>query len=66
MPCDGLSLSVLIACEPDGVGFFCLLFEGLDESVFLRVDDIVGGVIVLEIDADAVSGGAFDVTDMAL
>ena len=54
VPSDGFSFTVFIGREPDGVGFFGFLGHLYDEFAFAPLNDIVGGVAVLEIDAHAV------------
>ena len=66
VPCYGFSLAVLIACQPDGLGFLSGFTQLSHQLLFLRVDDIIGLIIVLEIDADTIFAHALNVTNMTL
>ena len=66
MPCDGFPFAVFIACQPNGVGFFHLCSQLIEQMVFLGFNYIIRLIVVVEVNTRAILPYSFNIPDMTL
>ena len=66
MPCDGLSLAVGVARQPDLVGLERLFAQRCNQLLFILIYHIIRRIAIGKVNAHAVSAYAFNISNMSL